>query len=108
MAGVILAHSALDNFCNECLSEDFTYLDGERTLDRAHIEQSMGLEKKVTRVLSAALNRPNLKSARSDLYDRAMTLKTLRDDVGHSKLTSSYAGRGAAEIDQARDQRNDL
>lgn len=93
MAGVVLAHTALDNVLNELLPADFVFLaDDGTSWDRERIESSMGIERRLTQVAAAATGRPNLRHENPDLYDRAMTLKVLRDDLGHAKRDRGYGG----------------
>ncbi|MCP3877278.1 MAG: hypothetical protein GY701_02620 [Sulfitobacter sp.] len=93
MAGIVLAHTALDNALNELLPEDFTYTDDKgQTRDREQIETGTGIELRLTRIAADATGVPNIRSAEPELFDRAMELKALRDDLGHAKLDRNYRG----------------
>lgn len=93
MAGVVLAHTAVDNFANECLPQDFEYLDEKGIRhSRELVERTFGLEKRLSRVVSQATGRPNLQADNHRLWERVMELKSLRDDIGHAKLERTYSG----------------
>jgi len=104
ISGIVLAYAALDNFANEALPTGYVVFTDEdgKNYTREQIEATVGLEKRLSRVLSDALSRPNLRVDKPDLYERAVEIKKLRDDIGHSKLTTGYAGPGNQGLDQAR------
>lgn len=93
MAGIVLAHAALDNALNELLPPDFEFTDekGERW-SAERIEGYMGLERRLTQVAAAATGRPNLRSVRPELVAEAIALKKLRDDIGHARRDRTYGG----------------
>lgn len=93
MAAVVLTHTALDNVLNELLPADFTFspADGE-TWTREYIESSVGIERRATQIAAAASGRPNIRTARPDLFERVVALKALRDDLGHAKRDRGYGG----------------
>jgi hypothetical protein len=63
MAGVVLAHTALDNYANECIPVGFAYADDKtRTLQRVELERR-GVQLRLSRVLAAATGRPNLRNS---------------------------------------------
>jgi hypothetical protein len=91
MAGVICVHAAFDNFANELMPSDFVYdADGERRT-RTQLEESSGIELRLSRVAAAATGRPNLRTADERLWDRLMALKDLRDDISHAKAEQAYS-----------------
>lgn len=93
MAGIVLAHTALDNVLNELLPADFVFLaDDSTSWDRQRIESSMGIERRITQVAAAATGRPNLRSDKPELFAQAMTLKRMQDDLGHAKRDRAYGG----------------
>jgi hypothetical protein len=103
MSGIVLAHASLDNFANESLPSEFVFTDETgKTWTREDIERWMGLEKRLQAVLSAATGRPDLARAKQALFERAMVIKDLRDDIGHSKLATAYTGPADAGLDQTR------
>jgi hypothetical protein len=92
MAGVVLALSALDNLLTELVPDGFTYTTNDGEWSRQRIETSMGVERKLTEIAPIATGRPNIRNTNVELFNRAMTLKALRDDIGHSKLNRGYSG----------------
>jgi hypothetical protein len=90
MAGVILTHAALDNFATEFIPEDFLFDDEGKQLNRSNLEQR-GIELRLSRVLSAALGKPNLRIAEPDLWKRVSQLKKLRDDIHHQRAPGAYS-----------------
>lgn len=95
MAGVVLAHTALDNFTIECLPEDARWHHPEQNRDLNRLEiESLGVENRLSRVLAEVLDRPNLRTQRPDTWERVMELKALRDDVGHARRRTGYTQVG--------------
>jgi len=92
MAGVILAHAALDNVLNELVPKGFVHNSKDGEWNRERIEKSMGLERKLTEIAPIATGCPNVRDANVELFDQAMRLKVLRDDIGHAKLDRGYGG----------------
>ncbi|TPW15632.1 MAG: hypothetical protein FD127_647 [Acidimicrobiaceae bacterium] len=93
MAGIVLAHCALDNLLNELLPRDFVFsADDGKSWTRAEIESGMGVERRLTQVAASATGRPNIRSESPTLFDKAMRLKGLRDDLGHAKQDRGYGG----------------
>lgn len=92
MAGVVLALSALDNLLTELVPDNFTHTSKDGEWSRQRIESSMGVERKLTEIAPIATGRPNIRNENVELFDRAMSLKALRDDIGHSKLHRGYGG----------------
>ncbi len=83
---VILAYSALDSLANEMLPSGYVYTEeGSQKLNQEHIEGHIGLELRLSKILSAATGIPNLRQADPLLWGKVLNLKNLRDDVGHAK-----------------------
>lgn len=91
MAGILLLYGALDSFCVESIPDGFEYQEDGRTLEIADIE-NLGMLKKVSRVLSQALDGTNIATKRQDLWERLQDLKQLRDDIAHVKKVQVYSG----------------
>lgn len=98
MAGVLLIHAALDNYANEALPDDFEYTEKNQTLSRRQIQDGMGIEKRLSRVLSQALNKPNLMTAKTDLWECLTELKALRDDIQHMSFEDAYSQDGEGTV----------
>jgi hypothetical protein len=91
IAGLLLLHHALFSFSIEALAPDFVYRrDGEER-DISALEGS-GIELLLSRVLEQALSKPNLRTTDSDLWQRIMRIKRLRDDIAHPKSSEIYSG----------------
>jgi hypothetical protein len=91
MAGIVLAHTALDNYANECIPADFAYTDdGRRTLQRVEVERR-GIQLRLSRIVAAATGRPNLRESNSNLWDRVEELKALRDDISHARWEVGFS-----------------
>jgi hypothetical protein len=96
IAGVLLAHAALDNVLNELLPEDFVFTASDgRTFDRATVERSAGVERRLTEIAAAASGRQDIRDGHPALFEQAMQLKALRDDLGHAKRDRGYAPAGS-------------
>lgn len=92
-SAVILMHTALDNFANEQLPADFTFvMPGGQTVDRAQIEGHMSLPRRLDEVLPNVVGVVSIKSAEPASWDLLSTLKSLRDDLGHVHLEQTYSG----------------
>jgi hypothetical protein len=91
MAGIVLAHTALDNYANECIPADFAYTDdGGKTLQRVEVERKR-IQLRLSRVLAAATGRPNLRESNSGLWGRVEELKALRDDISHARWEVGFS-----------------
>lgn len=85
----------IDGAVSELLPESFTFeTDTGEIWDREHIEYTVGLEMRLPRIASAATGQPNIRDAAPELLVDAMSLKTLRDDLGHAKRDRSYGRSG--------------
>lgn len=95
MAGVLLAHSALDNFSIELLPENSAYTDPESGAvhDRRWIE-SLGVEYRLSRIAAAITGRPNIRTHDTALWARVAALKMLRDDAVHARWETGYSLSG--------------
>ena len=107
MAGIVLAHAALDNYASESIPSGFVLAEGAQELDRAHLEQR-GIELRLSRVLAAALDKPNLMNKRPELWQRVLDLKRLRDDIAHVKDPNTYSTTDPDATIFARLLREDL
>src|SRR3546814_12235038 len=85
MAAVVLLHTALDNLLNELLPVDFKYTSekGEEW-DRERIERSLGPDRPLTEVASAANGLPDIRHGRPDLFASAMRLDAREDNHGYT------------------------
>lgn len=93
MAGVVLAHAALDNLLNELVPPDFTFTDDKNQVWSAErIQGYMGVERRLTQVAPIATGRSDLREEAADVVHRVLELKRLRDDVGHAKYARTYGG----------------
>jgi hypothetical protein len=95
MAGVLLAHSALDNFSIELLPESPTYADPDtgEVHDREWIE-SLGVEYRLSRIASNVTGRPNIRTHDAALWQQLSELKDLRDAVVHARWETGYSRSG--------------
>jgi hypothetical protein len=92
-SGVILMHTALDNFANERIPGDFALVTpGGQTIDRMQIEGHMSLPRRLDEVLPNVGGVTSLKTAAPPLWDLLSKLKSLRDDLGHVHLEQTYTG----------------
>jgi hypothetical protein len=89
MAGVMLTYAALDNFVNEQIDPEFQFPERSRAGEVQHYDREaiirMGLEKRMSRVLAAATQRPNIRTEHSDLWNSFLGLKELRDAIEHAR-----------------------
>lgn len=91
MAGLLLLHHALLSFAIEVLDPEFVYRDDDGQKSVRELEAS-GIELLLSRVLAQALVKPNLRTARPDLWGSVMKIKELRDDIAHPKSSQIYSG----------------
>jgi len=90
-SAVILMHTALDNFANERIPADFTFVTpGGQTVDRAQIEGHVSLPRRLDEVLPNVAGVSSIKTAEPSLWDLLSKLKSLRDDLGHVHLEQTY------------------
>jgi hypothetical protein len=101
MAAVLLMHASLDSFANESLPEGFDLDQGGETLSREELERR-GLELRLSRAVSTALGKPNLRVANPPLWQAVMQLKELRDDIAHMKSADAYSNQDENETIFAR------
>ena len=102
IAGVVLAHSALDNFASDAIPEHFAMnVDGRGPLNRKQL-QHRGIELRLSPVLAAALGRPNLRTADAKLWDDLMRLEALRDDIPHVRGSTLHTSATASDSVFAR------
>lgn len=98
-SGLILMHTALDNFANEQIPADFTYtLPNAQTIDRKQVEGNMSLPRRLDEVLPVVAGVESLRSAAPTTWGLLAALKEIRDDLGHVHLEQTYSG---AEDDPA-------
>jgi hypothetical protein len=90
MSGVLLGHTALDNFANEALPPNVVMNDaaGQET-GRAQIEY-WGLPKRLTQVLPFILGKESIKAANPAVWSQLVTLKNLRDGIGHVHYEATF------------------
>jgi hypothetical protein len=101
MAAILLLYAALDAYANESLPEGFE-LDTDRDhLTREQLE-GRGIELRLSRAVSAALGKPNLRLVEPGIWASVVRLKQLRDDIAHVKARHSYSSREAAATIFAR------
>jgi len=91
MAAVLLLHTALDNFANELLPENVVLNDSAgNPVDRAQIESTWGLRRRLDLVLPAVTGKASLQVAQPSAWASLMVLKDLRDDIGHIHREASF------------------
>ncbi len=84
MSGIALVYAALNNFGNEHIPIDFSMEFKGRTRGRDFYINSTGIKFRLSKVLHCATSKPNLMTARPDLWDRICRLKALRDGIEHA------------------------
>lgn len=95
MAAVLLTYTALDNAANEAMPADFSMADAKGNIvHRTQIEGRWGIFLRLTRALPAITGKPNIETARPDIWSTLETLKKLRDDLGHIHYDQSYTAPG--------------
>lgn len=88
-AGIVLAHGALDNFCNDRIPSGAT-IEGEQH-SRKNI-QHRGIIFRLTKVLPDALGRPEVPAR---LLERIESIKNASDEVVHVKDSTMYTSNTA-------------
>jgi hypothetical protein len=95
MAAVVLTHTALDNFANESMPENFSMADAAGTsVHRKQIEGYWGLPKRLTLVLPAITGKPDIETEKPGVWSTLEILKELRDDIGHVHYEQGYTAPG--------------
>lgn len=85
---VVMSHAALEAFTAEEIPAGYVHENGMVRLTHDRIIAEMGLGKRLTEVMSRALDRPNPYG--TDLWTRLKKLKALRDVVHHVHLPQLY------------------
>ena len=95
MAAVVLTYTAIDNFANESIPEQFSIADAAGTLvQRTQIESHWGLAKRLTLVLPAVTGKPSIETDKPITWSTLEVLKHLRDDIGHVHYEQGYTAPG--------------
>lgn len=83
MAGIALAYAGLNAFASEELPEGFAMVKEDGSTVTRHDLVSGGLEWRLSRALSQATGRPNIRDSQQ-LWSAFVSLKSLRDAVDHA------------------------
>jgi len=90
-SGLILMHTALDNFANEQIPADFTFVGSDdQTIGRTQIEGRMSLPRRLDEILPDVAGVESLRTAEPMVWELLSTLKGIRDDLGHVHLEQTY------------------